>query len=61
MGAFSTGLLLMGMTLIYGATGSFDITSEKFVGQFAQLSSMSSLSFVGILLLLISFEKCLAK
>ncbi len=55
MGAFSTGLLLMGMTLIYGATGSFDITSEKFVGQFAQLSSMSSLSFVGILLLLISF------
>ena len=30
MGAFSTGILLMGITLLYGASGSFDIMSDKF-------------------------------
>ncbi len=26
MGSFATGFLLMGIALVYGATGSFDIT-----------------------------------
>src|SRR5690606_29443098 len=29
MGAFSTGFLLFGITLLYGATGTFDITGVK--------------------------------
>src|SRR5476651_1189552 len=29
MGAFSTGFLLFGITLVYGATGSFDLTAIK--------------------------------
>lgn len=55
MGAFSTGILLMGITLIYGASGTFDITSSKFVEQFQDINGMSSLSFIGIMLLLVSF------
>lgn len=31
MGAFTTGLLLMGITLLYGATGSFYITASDFI------------------------------
>ncbi|MCC7029273.1 MAG: NADH-quinone oxidoreductase subunit N [Chitinophagaceae bacterium] len=55
MGAFSTGILLMGMTLIYGATGSFDIMSDRFAAQFVNVEGMSALSFVGIMLLIIAF------
>lgn len=55
MGSFSTGILLMGVALIYGATGSFDILSPKFTDQFQQLSGMSSLSLIGILILIVSF------
>jgi NADH-quinone oxidoreductase subunit N len=55
MGAFSTGILLMGITLLYGASGSFDIMSDKFTLQFVSLESMSSLSFSGIMLLIVAF------
>jgi NADH-quinone oxidoreductase subunit N len=55
LGSFSTGILLMGITLLYGATGSFDILSSKFADQFVQISSLSSLSFIGIILLIVSF------
>ena len=55
LGSFSTGILLMGITLLYGATGSFDILSSKFADQFVQVSSLSSLSFIGIILLIVSF------
>jgi len=55
MGAFSTGILLMGITLIYGATGSFDIFNEGFIRQFQHVSGLSALSFAGVLLLVISF------
>jgi NADH-quinone oxidoreductase subunit N len=55
MGAFSTGILLMGITLLYGACGSFDVTSDQFLNQFKSIEGMSSLSIVGILLLIISF------
>ncbi|MBP6456067.1 MAG: NADH-quinone oxidoreductase subunit N [Chitinophagaceae bacterium] len=51
MGAFSTGLLLMGITLIYGSTGTFDISQMNFL----QEAKLSALPFMGIMLLLISF------
>lgn len=54
MGAFSTGILLMGITLLYGATGSFDIRSEQFLQQFQSIQGLSTLSFSGILLLVIA-------
>ncbi len=51
MGAFSTGLLLMGMTLIYGAVGSFEMAriATAFQGE------VSALPMMGVLLLVISF------
>lgn len=55
MGAFSTGILLMGITLLYGATGSFDIMSDKFSMQFVRVENMSSLSFIGIMLMIVAF------
>lgn len=55
MGAFSTGILLMGITLIYGSCGTFDITDAKFMAQFQELNTMSSLSLLGILMLIASF------
>lgn len=55
MGSFSTGILLMGITLIYGASGTFNILDPKFMAQFQELNAMSSLSLIGILLLIVSF------
>lgn len=55
MGAFSTGILLMGITLIYGSCGTFDILSPKFIAQFQDAHNMTSMSMAGILLLIISF------
>ncbi|HNB80526.1 MAG TPA: NADH-quinone oxidoreductase subunit N [Chitinophagaceae bacterium] len=55
MGSFSTGILLMGITLLYGATGSFDMGSEHFMQVFQQSGGMSTLAFSGVLLLLIAF------
>lgn len=50
MGAFSTGIMLMGITLIYGATGSFllhNITAYAF--------DFQSIYFLGWVLLIFSF------
>lgn len=55
MGAFSTGILLMGITLIYGATGSFDIMSDKFAQQFMDMDHLNAMSFIGIMLLVVAF------
>ncbi|MBK7764329.1 MAG: NADH-quinone oxidoreductase subunit N [Bacteroidetes bacterium] len=55
MGSFSTGILLMGITLIYGATGSFDLYNENFIQQFQSAEGLNTLAFSGILLLLIAF------
>jgi NADH-quinone oxidoreductase subunit N len=55
MGAFSTGILLMGITLLYGACGTFDTSSAQFLQQFKSVEGMSSLSIVGILFMIISF------
>lgn len=51
MGAFSTGILLMGITLIYGAVGSFEI--EKIALAFT--GEASSLAMVGVTFLVIAF------
>ncbi|RZL34058.1 MAG: NADH-quinone oxidoreductase subunit N, partial [Pedobacter sp.] len=52
MGAFSTGFLLFGITLIYGATGSFDITTiqNHLVNN---VKSVSPLFYPGIILIMI--------
>ena len=52
MGAFSTGFLLFGITLLYGATGSFDLGEIK---QYVIINTthISPLFFGGILLLII--------
>lgn len=52
MGAFSTGILLMGITLIYGATGTFNISDFRFL----QLEHINAMVLTGILFLIISFS-----
>ncbi|MFT4060926.1 MAG: NADH-quinone oxidoreductase subunit N [Edaphocola sp.] len=49
MGAFSTGILLMGITLLYGAMGSFDIGQFNFMDKRPNAMSLS-----GILLLIVA-------
>lgn len=53
LGSFASAILLFGLALVYGATGSFDIyvIAEKA----AQLGSASSLLVVGSLLIFIGF------
>ena len=52
MGAFSTGFLLFGITLIYGATGSFDL---EVINQYlvANYKTVSPMFYPGIILLMI--------
>ena len=54
MGSFSTGILLMGITLIYGATGSFGLQSTTVKSAVTGLSSAGILAPVGLVLLFIS-------
>lgn len=51
MGAFTTGLLLMGITLLYGATGTFNIIQFTFL----QSDHLNMMALSGILFLLIAF------
>lgn len=51
MGAFSTGILLMGITLLYGASGSFDIESFRRM----QSDSLNPMALAGIGFLIIAF------
>ncbi|MEE1946767.1 NADH-quinone oxidoreductase subunit N [Pedobacter sp. KR3-3] len=51
MGAFSTGFLLFGITLIYGATGSFDIdVINKYL---VEHNTVSTLFYPGVILIMI--------
>ena len=52
MGAFSTGFLLFGITLIYGATGSFNLhtINEYLVGNYKEVSP---LFYPGLILIMI--------
>ncbi|WP_026209580.1 NADH-quinone oxidoreductase subunit N [Cytophaga aurantiaca] len=49
LGSFATGIMLLGIALIYGATGTFDLAAIKIA------ASQQSLFYVGITLLSISF------
>ncbi|MHB1921049.1 MAG: NADH-quinone oxidoreductase subunit N [Chitinophagaceae bacterium] len=51
MGAFSTGILLMGITLIYGATGTFDIMALHLAG-----SGIQPLVLVGMVLIIFALS-----
>jgi NADH-quinone oxidoreductase subunit N len=51
MGSFSTGILLMGIALLYGATGTFYIADMNF----QEASSFTPMAVGGILLLVIAF------
>lgn len=54
MGAFSTGFLLFGITLLYGATGSFDLAAVKeYIVQRPDGVGVSTMFYSGILLLLV--------
>jgi NADH-quinone oxidoreductase subunit N len=54
MGAFSTGIMLMGIALVYGATGSFMI--EKIVSELPYQSVVFGGVIAGLLLLLVSMS-----
>lgn len=52
MGAFSTGFLLFGITLIYGATGSFDLAAiQQYLVN--NVHSISPLFYPGVILIMI--------
>ncbi|MFN4146318.1 MAG: NADH-quinone oxidoreductase subunit N [Runella sp.] len=51
MGAFATGIMLFGIALLYGATGSFNITTLK--AYILTNTSPSNLLYMGLLILLI--------
>ena len=53
LGSFASGVMLLGIAFIYGATGSFDFdTIASFSGK---MSSQATLFYIGILLLSIAF------
>ncbi|UHG91185.1 NADH-quinone oxidoreductase subunit N [Spirosoma oryzicola] len=52
MGAFTTGILLFGIALLYGATGSFTLAGIRGYAANAQMG-LSLLLYVGLLMLLI--------
>jgi NADH-quinone oxidoreductase subunit N len=54
MGAFATGILLFGVALIYGATGSFDI--HQIGEKIAAGAANKSLLFTGITLMLVGMS-----
>src|SRR5829696_5951792 len=52
MGAFSTGLMLMGIALIYGARGTFETTGRDLIGD----NGTPVLTIAGMMLLLFSLS-----
>ena len=53
MGSFSTGLMLMGIALTYGGTGTFNLTATRTVTNL-YLGTASFLEILGLLLLMVS-------
>jgi NADH-quinone oxidoreductase subunit N len=53
MGSFSTGLMLMGIALAYGGTGTFNLTVSRTVPNL-YLGTASFLEILGLLLLMVS-------
>jgi NADH-quinone oxidoreductase subunit N len=56
MGAFSTGFLLFGITLLYGATGSFDLEAIKNYVLAGATNGLSPMFYIGLLLLLVGLS-----
>lgn len=54
MGAFSTGFLLFGITLIYGATGSFDL--DKIQAYLVNSQTISPIFYPGVILMMIGLS-----
>lgn len=56
MGSFSTGILLMGIALVYGGTGSFDLTQHvtKAMAEPGVNQPMSFLNVAGMILILVA-------
>lgn len=54
MGAFSTGFLLFGITLIYGATGSFDL--DKIQAYLVNSQTISPILYPGVILMMIGLS-----
>jgi len=54
MGAFATGFLLFGIALIYGATGSFDLS--EIAEAVATNGALSSIFYIGVLLMLVGMS-----
>ncbi len=55
MGAFATGFLLFGITLIYGATGSFDLSEIK-VFVLTHPGTVPAIFYSGVLMMLIGLS-----
>jgi NADH-quinone oxidoreductase subunit N len=53
MGAFSTGFLLFGITLIYGASGSFDLNIIRNWIMMSSPKSIDPLFYTGVLLMIV--------
>ncbi len=53
MGAFSTGILLMGIALVYGASGSFDVFQLSFLNAAGGVSAMG---LIGVLMILVAMS-----
>lgn len=53
MGSFATGIMIFGMTLLYGATGSFELSAIQAFVSTTQQAVPSYLLYAGLLLLLI--------
>jgi len=53
MGAFATGILLFGMALVYGATGTFELESIRFAVQNPVNASLTPMLYIGMLFMLI--------
>src|SRR6202042_350377 len=54
MGAFSTGTMLMGIALIYGATGSFTLGVNKMIVSGGFMPKTGFLEIAGLILLFVS-------
>ncbi|MFC1222163.1 NADH-quinone oxidoreductase subunit N [Pedobacter sp. BG31] len=54
MGAFSTGFLLFGITLVYGATGSFDL--DKIQAYLVNNQAVSPIFYPGVILMMIGLS-----
>ncbi len=56
MGAFSTGLMLMGIALMYGGTGTFSLDVNRTVPAGGYYKGVSFLEIIGLLFLMVSMS-----